>query len=422
MDNQNRVLLDAFPGTTPSYVPLGISDGDYHRFFGRIFHDSVRMTQHEWQSLASKGLAIGNCSYMLVLLSARAAQPTGESLYVYRPVSCLVKQMLLREHWGYQVEVDGCLAVLFCYQFPLNSLAEQSISDELEAACAELVLHCQQTYGLTLSCYIGCYIHESQDIAEEFEHIRKFMLYDQFMGKSKAVNKLFMRDAPHKQVFRIQQFAEYAAQELVNQLLNRDYALPKTGMQQLQVLQSLKPFDVDVLRANYKYLVEQIYEYFVSHQIFSEKQLSLDEVAWKYMLACKHWDDVETKYISFLAQAAELYQRNTSDRERTSISSVMKYICDQYKNPELTVAEIGEHAGMKTATVCAAFKKSYGITIFAQLRQLRMDEACRLLRETDLPVCEVCQLAGFGSQDTMYRAFERTLHMTPGAYRKKYPQ
>ena len=47
-----------------------------------------------------------------------------------------------------------------------------------------------------------------------------------------------------------------------------------------------------------------------------------------------------------------------------------------------------------------------------------MTEACRLLRETDLPVAQVAGEAGFDSLSAFYRAFRSGTGQSPLAYRR----
>lgn len=65
------------------------------------------------------------------------------------------------------------------------------------------------------------------------------------------------------------------------------------------------------------------------------------------------------------------------------------------------------------------FRQTYGTTPGACLTALRLSEACRLLRQTDLSVAHVAGEAGFESLSAFYRAFRRELGCSPGTYRTK---
>ena len=54
------------------------------------------------------------------------------------------------------------------------------------------------------------------------------------------------------------------------------------------------------------------------------------------------------------------------------------------------------------------------------IRQTRIDEARRLLVETDDPVYVVCWNVGFSSDSSGIRAFKRETGLTMEAYRQEY--
>lgn len=54
------------------------------------------------------------------------------------------------------------------------------------------------------------------------------------------------------------------------------------------------------------------------------------------------------------------------------------------------------------------------------MKQHRMAEAARLLRETDLPVAEIAGRVGYDSQSRFTAAFKSVCESLPREYRKKY--
>ena len=75
--------------------------------------------------------------------------------------------------------------------------------------------------------------------------------------------------------------------------------------------------------------------------------------------------------------------------------------------------------GLSRRRLTELFRQTYGTTPGACLTALRLSEACRLLRQTDLSVAHVAGEAGFESLSAFYRAFRRELGCSPGTYRTK---
>ena len=51
---------------------------------------------------------------------------------------------------------------------------------------------------------------------------------------------------------------------------------------------------------------------------------------------------------------------------------------------------------------------------------VRMEAACSLLETTGLAVGEIARACGFGTPETMNRAFRRRLNTTPGNHRDRF--
>jgi transcriptional regulator GlxA family with amidase domain len=51
---------------------------------------------------------------------------------------------------------------------------------------------------------------------------------------------------------------------------------------------------------------------------------------------------------------------------------------------------------------------------------VRLDEARRLLTETQLPLKDVSARTGLGDASTLWRAFGRRFGVTPAAYRERF--
>ena len=53
------------------------------------------------------------------------------------------------------------------------------------------------------------------------------------------------------------------------------------------------------------------------------------------------------------------------------------------------------------------------------IRDIKLNQACRALRETSLSNHAICELVGYESPEHFMRTFKKTYGMTPGEYRKK---
>jgi LacI family transcriptional regulator len=64
------------------------------------------------------------------------------------------------------------------------------------------------------------------------------------------------------------------------------------------------------------------------------------------------------------------------------------------------------------------FSQILGISPKAEILRVRLDRVCRLLSESDLPLAEVAQKAGFEHPEYMSRLFKKKMGITPGEFRR----
>ena len=64
------------------------------------------------------------------------------------------------------------------------------------------------------------------------------------------------------------------------------------------------------------------------------------------------------------------------------------------------------------------FTESIGISPHQYLINCRIENAKKLLWNTNIPICDVAEKAGFGCQQYLNKVFKQETDMTPAAYRK----
>ena len=85
---------------------------------------------------------------------------------------------------------------------------------------------------------------------------------------------------------------------------------------------------------------------------------------------------------------------------------------------EITCELLAERAYLSVSYFNKVFKESTGRTVRHALQNIRMEEACRILRETNLPITQVALHVGYADTKNFYRLFRQTVGQTPGEYRQ----
>ncbi len=87
---------------------------------------------------------------------------------------------------------------------------------------------------------------------------------------------------------------------------------------------------------------------------------------------------------------------------------------------DLSVPALAARAGMSERTFARAFRQAVGTTPAAHVEALRVERARVLLETTAAPTEAVARQCGFGTVETLRRAFARRVGVSPAAYRDRF--
>ena len=101
------------------------------------------------------------------------------------------------------------------------------------------------------------------------------------------------------------------------------------------------------------------------------------------------------------------------------IRMAKKYIKEHYREA-ITLEDVSEVAGFNPTYFSSLFKKETGKNFLEFLSEIRMEEAKRLLKETNLSVASVCGEVGYSDVKYFTKNFTKFSGLKPNEYRKLY--
>lgn len=126
----------------------------------------------------------------------------------------------------------------------------------------------------------------------------------------------------------------------------------------------------------------------------------------------KH-DAVLSADLQTLSEGAQPWTR----LPRSIVKKVEDYVANNFDN-EITLRAMAELANMSESSFSRRFKITQGITPYQYVMKERLQEAKRLLRDTDWPLVDVAVATGFSSQSHFATAFKKSYQVTPLQFRK----
>lgn len=108
----------------------------------------------------------------------------------------------------------------------------------------------------------------------------------------------------------------------------------------------------------------------------------------------------------------------TTEEDDTLASTIEKYILKNYKDPSLCLNKISDEFQISESYFSHMFKEKTGVNFSTYLENIRINEAARLIRETDTSLNELYIAVGYNNANTFRRAFKKIYGVTPSSLRE----
>ena len=99
------------------------------------------------------------------------------------------------------------------------------------------------------------------------------------------------------------------------------------------------------------------------------------------------------------------------------VLSCMRMVKENYADCNFTLDSVADSLYISNSHLSRIFKSLTGQVFSEYLRNIRIDHACKLLRETEMTVDEIVENCGLRDIPSFYHNFNAHVHMTPRQYR-----
>ena len=106
------------------------------------------------------------------------------------------------------------------------------------------------------------------------------------------------------------------------------------------------------------------------------------------------------------------------DKDNSAIEKITSYITERYME-NITLSEVANEIGLSTTYLSKLFKKSTGLGFKEYLLTVRILNAKKLLKETNLSVATIAFECGFNDSNYFSKIFHIYSECTPLQYRKR---
>jgi AraC-like DNA-binding protein len=124
-----------------------------------------------------------------------------------------------------------------------------------------------------------------------------------------------------------------------------------------------------------------------------------------------------------VADALDDFMRNIyvqgHSRANETVAKLLNYLGNNF-HENITLEMLSEEVGLSTFRIAHLIKEVTGKTVLQHVHQLRVQEAQRLLEQSDMNCTDIAYETGFGDQSYFIKQFRKWMGITPARYRRLY--
>ena len=133
---------------------------------------------------------------------------------------------------------------------------------------------------------------------------------------------------------------------------------------------------------------------------------------FSYTSSIVGYEDIQTENSS---------RKSTNSPSKEHVRRMKEYIAEHYKEP-ITMHTVATAVFLSPSYANHCFHSECGVSIFDYITQSRIDEAKRLLLETDEQITVISELVGYNGKTNFYLAFKKNVGMSPAQFRRHYEE
>ncbi len=298
----------------------------------------------------------------------------------------------------------------------IAQLRQESDVADLTDECDRFCRYALRIIGAVVTIGVGRVCREILELSKSYGGAREAVSYRGIYGATRAIN--ITEIAPHvtggkaganesdlSQLFKMVRLgSREEVAESVSQYLS----------QTLFPQQSLQQHHVDVLE-----LVSALYRFAESNE------LTIAEFAGDMGKLCSRLLDLEPEALEKWLERVCLSMRDILIRERSRstrsfVQRAKDFVQNHYSDEEISLDHVCEALGVSNSYFSTIFKKETGNSFIGYLTDYRMEQASKLLLETNEKSYIIAKQVGYTDPNYFSYVFKRRFGVSPSKYRTEH--
>lgn len=127
---------------------------------------------------------------------------------------------------------------------------------------------------------------------------------------------------------------------------------------------------------------------------------------------------------AWLRQMIDAWLRARTEKSNPAfslpIAKAISFTREHFRDENMSVRIVSSHLGLSENHFSTLFRKEVGETFTGYLTDLRIGEAKKLMKETNLKIYEICDQIGYSNVEHFSRSFKKATGYSPNQYKKRY--
>ena len=373
---------------------------------GRIHEDELQKYLSDYQ------ISLPGPLYCCLVIHMSSSQISGK--YEFLIFSRVCTKNRQKTVWG----KDGRQNV---FPYLGNSVLFAQINNENEIAeltddCDRFCKYVNRMMGTVVTVGIGQVCSQILDLAQSYNAAREAVSYRAVYGASRAINikeiapkesgePCFTNDMELLNLFKkIRLNSEEEIVEAVDQYIE-SISFP---------LKSLQQHHVVIME-----LVTALFRFSVNNDIAAEGVGGDIGILYGKLLELE--PDALRKWLTDISLCfSENLVTARSRSTQSFVSKAKEHVRSQYADVQLSLAQICERLGVSNSYFSTVFKKETGKSFVSYVTDYRMEQAARLLIETNEKSYVIAQKVGYTDPNYFSYVFKRKFGVSPSKYRAEH--
>ena len=139
---------------------------------------------------------------------------------------------------------------------------------------------------------------------------------------------------------------------------------------------------------------------------------------YQKLSCCNYLGEIKELLIFVTNNYIRYFEEKKNSRYKTIVQAAIEYMEANYKDDQLSLANISEKVYLSSSHFEKVFKDIAGKSVMDYLNIIRMEKAKMLLRDSNLKIEAVGEKVGYQTSKGFIRAFKKYENITPGQYRQ----